>query len=300
MRIDSTHKPWLIATLVVTVIATVAYISYHLSSAHAPSGGSALGLTFGIAAAALMGFAGLLGLRKKFPIWRIGRAQTWMRGHLWLGLLSLPLILFHSGFAFGGTLSTLLMALFLLVLASGVLGAVLQHYLPRSMTEQLPLETIFEQIESVRRQLLEEADALVAPVIGPAETASKVEKASAGEKEEVSEAQPANTIPEESVARLRAFYAREMRPFLEKPSRRRNSLADARQSANIFKQLRVFLPPPLDELLDDLADICEEERQLTRQARLHHLLHTWLVVHVPLSYAVLVLTAAHAWMALKF
>ena len=35
-------------------------------------------------------FAGLLAARKKVPVWRLGRAQDWMRGHLWLGLLSLP------------------------------------------------------------------------------------------------------------------------------------------------------------------------------------------------------------------
>ena len=67
-----------------------------------PRGGSAIGLTFGIAGYALMLFAGLLGARKKVPIWRLGRAQTWMRGHFWLGLLSLPLILFHGGFRFAG------------------------------------------------------------------------------------------------------------------------------------------------------------------------------------------------------
>ena len=37
-----------------------------------PRGGSAIGLTFGIAGYALMLFAGLLGARKKVPVWRIG------------------------------------------------------------------------------------------------------------------------------------------------------------------------------------------------------------------------------------
>ncbi len=46
----------------------------------------------------MMLFAGLLGARKKVPLWRIGRAKVWMRGHLWLGVLSLPMILYHVGF----------------------------------------------------------------------------------------------------------------------------------------------------------------------------------------------------------
>ena len=93
-------------------------------------GGTPLGLAFGIVGFAFMIFAGLLGARKKVPVWRVGRAQTWMRGHLWLGVLALPMILFHAGFRFGGPLTTVLMVLLIIVVASGVFGAALQHYLP--------------------------------------------------------------------------------------------------------------------------------------------------------------------------
>src|SRR6266849_176175 len=100
---------------------------YSLHSAQGPSGGSGLGLTYGIVGFSFMLFAGLLGLRKTFPVWRVGRAQSWMRGHLWLGFLSFPLILFHGGFRFGGPLTRTLMWLLIFVFASGVLGAALQH-----------------------------------------------------------------------------------------------------------------------------------------------------------------------------
>ena len=102
-------------------------------------------------------FAGLLGARKKVPIWRIGRAQAWMRGHLWLGFLSFPLILFHSGFRFGVGLTRALMWLYLLVFVSGIVGAILQHFMPRLTTQRIPLETIYEQIGRVRSQLASEA-----------------------------------------------------------------------------------------------------------------------------------------------
>ncbi len=95
-------------------------------------------------------FAGLLGARKKVPIWRVGRAQAWMRGHLWLGLVSFPLILFHSGFHFGVGLTKALMWLFVVVFVSGIVGAVLQHFMPRLTTQRIPLETIYEQIGRVR------------------------------------------------------------------------------------------------------------------------------------------------------
>ena len=46
-------------------------------------------------------FAALLGARKKVPVWRVGRAQTWMRGHLWLGVLTLPLTIIQLQALFG-------------------------------------------------------------------------------------------------------------------------------------------------------------------------------------------------------
>ena len=66
--------------------------------------------------------AGLLGARKKVPVWRLGRMQTWMRAHLWLGFLSFPLILFHANFHTGGKLTTVLVWIFAVVFVSGIFG----------------------------------------------------------------------------------------------------------------------------------------------------------------------------------
>jgi hypothetical protein len=111
-------------------------------------------------------FCWFLGARKRVPTWRIGRAQVWMRGHLWLGFLALPMILFHGGFHFGGTLTRVLMWLLIITVLSGVFGAVLQHYLPRAMTSDVPLETIYDEIAHVRSLLREEADRAVESICG--------------------------------------------------------------------------------------------------------------------------------------
>jgi len=295
VRIDSTHKKWLIASLIIFVVATAVYVPYAAESPYGPSGASGIGLTFGIAGFAFMIFAGLLGARKRFPVWRVGRAQAWMRGHLWLGVLSLPLIFFHSGFRFGGPLTAALMVLLIVVVVSGVFGAVLQHYLPTVMTEQVPLETIFEQIDRVRGQLLEEADQTVARVtalVAPLVTAIPTRVAMATEE--------AAVITEADVAPLRAFYDREIRPFAEKPDARGYALADAARARAMFEGLRTLVPPAVHESVKDLEDICEEERELRRQVRLHHWLHDWLLFHIPLSFALLLLGAVHAVMALRY
>ena len=87
-------------------------------------------------------------------------------GILWLGLLSLPLILFHGGFHFGGTLTRVLMWLLIITVGSGVFGAVLQNYVPRMMTTEVPLETIYAEIGNVQKLLREEADRAVESICG--------------------------------------------------------------------------------------------------------------------------------------
>lgn len=263
MRIDSSHRPWLVGTAAALALAAMLYVLFAIRSIQGPRGGSAIGLAFGIAGYALMLFAGLIGIRKKFPAWRMGRAQTWMRGHLWLGLLSFPLILFHGGFAARGPLTAVLMLLFGIVVISGVAGAALQHFLPALMTAEVPMETIYEEIPHVREQLREEADQLVETAAGHA--------AASGDK-----------------ARLREVYQSQIRPRLEQPE------------TEMLQNLRGTLPEAFHHVLDDLEDICEEQRQLNRQVRLYHWLHAWLLVHVPLSVLLLVLGGVHAIMALRY
>ena len=99
MIIDRSHRPWIAFFLVALVFSTGLYVVYARSAPNGPTGGSWQGLWFGVAGTALMVLAGLLSARKKLPQLPIGSAQTWLKAHIWLGLLSVPLILFHAGFS---------------------------------------------------------------------------------------------------------------------------------------------------------------------------------------------------------
>jgi hypothetical protein len=306
LLIDHTHRKWFIGSVAGLAVATVIYVPYSLQSPHGPRGGSVLGLIYGSVGFAFMLFAGLLGLRKKFPVWRVGRAQTWMRGHLWLGLASFPLILLHGGFHFGGPLTRVLMWLFILVFTSGLLGAALQHFMPRLQTAQLPLETIYEQIDRVRGQLADEARKLVeeacAALEGEVSSANERQRATAaaaGANWDVTVA--AGLEADEQVSsELRRFLSAEVQPYLGKAGARRTRMGDPALAQAMFRQLRVLFPPTLHSSIDDLENICEEKRQLDKQNRLHKILHGWLLVHVPLSYALLLLAAWHGVVAVRF
>lgn len=307
MLIDRTHRPWFFVSVGTLIIGGVGYAIYSAMSVRGPSGGSAVGLIYGIVGYALMLFAGLLGLRKKFPIWQVGRATTWMRGHLWLGLLAFPLILFHAAFSLGaGALTRALMVLFIVVVASGVLGAVLQHFIPRLMTERVSLETIYEQIDSVRIQLVDEAEKIVTDLrsalegdlsfIGAKERAMS---ASAGTRGGLSFASGlgANDRTSEIVGE---FFEKDLRPFLLQAKGGHSPLADKAQATGMFGQLRIQIPRNYWPKLTDLESLCDEKRGLDRQRRMHHVLHGWLLVHIPISYALLLLAAIHAVFALKY
>ncbi len=314
MRIDASQRHWAIASAVILLLSAIAYHVYVYNSALGARGGSPAGLAFGILGFAFMLFAALLGARKRVPVWRIGRAQAWMRGHLWLGLLSLPIILFHGGFHFGGTLTRVLMWLLIITVVSGLFGATLQHYIPRVMTADVPFETVYDEIGNVRNLLLEEADRSMEALCGSLGfrkssqeeiqraggfTAMRPMAAATGGAA-VAAAAEILLLTEEESAPLRRFYLNEMRPFLQRPSERRLLLSDAGKAQVGFGGLRTLLPARAHPTVDDLQDICEEARQLQKQQRLHHWLHLWLLVHIPISLALIVLGAVHAVMALKY
>ena len=327
MHMDKSQRAWASASLIIFVASTVGYTIYALNATPRPSGGSVVGLIFGITGFAFMIFAALLGARKRVPVWRLGRAQAWMRGHLWLGLLSLPMILFHGVFRFGGTMTQVLMWLLIITVGSGLFGAILQNYLPRLMTTDVPLETIYDEIGNVRKLLREEADRDVESVCGALGlsqdreeaaqraggfTAMRPLAAAAGARGMVAPAIIAATstavapapeiilLTDDESAPLRRFYINEVRPFLERPSEHRLILGRPDKAKLAFAGVRTMLPATAHGTLADLEDICDEARQLRKQEQVHHWMHGWLLVHIPLSLALILLGAMHAVMALRY
>jgi hypothetical protein len=323
---DKTQRGWALVSLAILALSAFVYVLYAFEAPQGPRGGSVIGLTFGLIGFAFMIFAALLGARKRVPTWRVGRAQAWMRGHLWLGFLALPMIVFHGGFHFGGTLTRVLMWLLIITVVSGVFGAALQHYIPRVMTTDVPLETIYDEISRVRTLLREEAERAIESLCGnlglvrsssneglraggftavrtisasavPLRTSAAV---SAGASAAVAAAPEIILLSEEESAPLRRFYLNDMRPFLERPKERGQRLGDTAKAGSAFAGLRTLLPATAHATLSDLEDICDEARQLTRQERLHHWLHGWLLLHIPLSLALILLGAIHAVMALRY
>lgn len=313
MLLDATHRRAAVLCAATTAVSGAYYVVYDARTLGGANGGTPSGLAFGGAAAAMVLFAGLLGARRRVSTWALGRASEWMRGHIWLGLLALPLALFHSGFRLGGTQSTATMVLLALVVATGLLGLALQQWLPRAMAGAVPLETVYEQIEHVEALLRAEADDLVAAVSGgplfpepePAAAAAASPAGPGGAAPGAAKPAPrgkkrAPAPALEGSGRLKDFYLRELRPWLARAGGDDPRFSSARKRAALLERVRTLLPPPLHETLADLESICAERCQLDRQRRLHGYLHGWLLVHVPLAAALVALVALHAVVSLRY
>lgn len=306
MRIDRSHFPWLLFTLVATALSALLYLAnFHPQRLPYPVplpgflgevpptrqaiGATPLGLIFGAIAFGIFLFASALGVRKKQRLWPIGRVHFWLKAHIWLTLLTVPLVLLHCGFHVGGPHARWLLALYAVVMISGFVGLALQQFMPALMKERLPREVVFEQITRLREQLL--AAALeIRERVRESERNARSEPQGAG----IAVAQDL------SVRVLAQFLDNDCLPYLAANRGTRLRLAEAGTAVGLFRSMKSAVATEWRPKLDALEQWCNERRWMDLQTTYQHWLHGWLLVHVPASFALLVFTAWHAWAALRF
>jgi hypothetical protein len=322
--INRQHLGWALFTVVATVAMSLLYIgefhperlpfrlsmpaSLHLDVRETGRsvGGTPLGLIYGSTAAAIFVFAALLGLRRKRPTLKVGRLQTWLKGHIWLTALTIPLVLLHCGFSTGSPMTQWFLVIYAIVMVSGFYGLALQHFLPRLMKEQVPLETIFEQIPHILNQFREAAQELrksLEPAPTPASAAAATAMPSAAAIA-LAGAEPTTTLietsPDPSAQTLKQFIDEAALPYLAAPRGDKLLLGAQRVSDDQFRLLKISVGAEWQGKVDQLQAWCDERRQLDLQTKLQHWLHGWLLVHIPFSVLLLIFTAWHAVAALFF
>jgi len=311
MRIfNRTHIPWFLLVVLATIAATWIYIGNFFPgrlppglslppalvqkvSQHRSIGGTPIGLIFGSVAFAIFIFGALLSLRKRVVLWRIGSVQSWLRAHIWLTLLTIPLVLLHSGFRLGAPMTTLLMALYGVVMVSGIYGLILQHQVPLIMKERLPNETVYEQIPHVRSQLALAAERMcdsfkanaALPVARPVEPSNEPDLA---------------VTDPESEAALIAFLEDQVMPYLRTRRGHRFKLGNTSYSNDTFRFVKLRVANAYHRQVEEIESWCDQRRMLDLETRLHYWLHSWLFVHVPFSFLLLLLTAWHAFVTLFY
>ena len=244
-----------------------------------PQSSGPLGLMAGILVGLIVFFEMFMAPRKWLRGYRLLSAQFYLRWHIRLGFVSLPLVLIHSGFSLGGALPATVLLLFLAVFFSGVWGLILQQWLPTLLLDVVPEETIqAESSVQMNLQVLEVEQILAAllPLPSVGEISLQAEKAFALQNF-------GDTV------RLYFRGGRTGSP-LRSPSR----------AENLFALYQKLLPPTAQPALARLRRLVGVRRQWVIQSRIQFWLHNWLLVHLPLSVAMTILMVLHAVRALKY
>lgn len=307
MRIDRSHLSWLLFTLVATAFAALLYaanfhphrLPFHLPLpaflGEAPPtrqarGATPLGLIFGALAFAIFLFASALGIRKKERLWPIGKVRLWLKAHIWLTILTIPLVGFHCGWTWGSPHTTVALLLYIIVMASGFFGLAMQQFMPSFMKERLPREVVFEQIPYIRQRIAESAEALRKDCLPPSEKP---------DAKPDPKAVPMTPDDLAGAATIREFLEADAQPYLALKNGRKHSLHSQRTSDEAFRLLKLSVTPKWLPRVEELQAGCDERRRTDLQTRLQHWLHGWLLIHVPVSVLLLVVTFWHAWIAVR-
>ncbi len=312
MLIDRRQLPWAALAALLLGGAGGLYVTT-IPPLGPPRGGTSTGLILGGAAAGLILFAGLLGVRRRVRHLRLGTAAAWLSGHVWLGLAAYGLVWLHAGFHVGGigSLTAWLMIVFSAIVATGALGIALQQIVPRLM----PLALTRDQIGPVIEQLRSSAEEAVASVCGDRGDPST----------------PPTAATSESLAGsgpLRDAFDETIAPFLLEEASRRHILARRDGRERFFRGLRdatrgaeekersleATTPSPkrrkaetaeqkrarLLACVDSVETRCDERAEVLRHQQAHRILHGWLVIHAPLWGALFVLVIVHAVASLSY
>jgi hypothetical protein len=353
--IDAGHVRWAAATVLAAIGALIGYAWADRITPGGVRGGTTAGLWFGIIGTGMMAYAGLLSALRKVPSWSwLGARKTWLKGHIWFGLLSVVFILCHGGFRFGSGWELALWAVYAAIIVSGLFGLLVQQSLPSVLTRQSPGEVSYEQIPHYSRGLavraedlvdaMQEArtgsddamnqfasdfDRIVRPYLGgsrPRDGRFISETAIATWYQRVRDALQVGAAPEsparalESAAALPVAAVRPDGLAARAPKLLGdlNRLTDTLQTAGLAHATRGFLadlraatmempevaPAVSRQLtahwLTVIEELTLERHRLHAQERVHRWLHGWLLIHVPLSAALLVLTGVHIFMSLYY
>jgi len=253
--------------LLACAAAIAAYAWHDPSSVYLkPYGGTALGYALGTIGAALILWLLLLGLRKRSYTSNLGTVQGWTSAHVYLGASLLVVVSLHCGFEFGWNIHTLAYALMIAVILSGL--ACLFAYLrfPRFMTENLgdqTLQSLALRIADIDRLCLKLSLEL------PDAAAAAVERATR--------------------ERIGGSLLRELRaPYVPCPAR--TACSELRAFAGSLSEQQTEINQQLVSELTRKSALLDRVRL---DLRLHALLRLWLVIHVPLSFALLAAVIAH-------
>lgn len=272
------------------VSATIPLVWFLLAKANVvgwPRASSWFGVLTGLIGAAIIFFEVALWLRKRKRRLRWGPTRLWLWWHIVLGFAVLPIIVIHSGFSWGGMVSAFTMILFLLVIASGIYGLILQQWLPQRILELVPDETVVAAIDQAIEKHRTEARLIVEELVPR-------------DPNDPSPTWKRGIVTGVPALRLQEFRENTLDKYLSLGRRSKSPLISRTDSVVLFNRLRAELPLEAHAGLAKLENLADLRRQWDEHARLNSLLHGWLLFHAPVSVAMTIFMIFHAIKAMKY
>jgi hypothetical protein len=265
MAIARSGPLWRVIFVVLLVSTSASY--YYYSQREFPHGGSPWGLAYGFAGTALILLLAFFGIRKRWYRSRFGTLEQWLQSHIYLGVLVLVILFFHTGGRFTDKVAVGTFVLVAIVVLSGIVGAILYVTVPRLLTEvesNLSVEEISDQLNQLARSMARIASGRSAAF---------------------------QRIYDESLRQTQPGALAGWRLLLSRLGRRRQS-----EPAD-WGRLIGLVPREEQEELRQMLVISRQRRELLLrlvfQQRYKNVLEFWLYIHVPFTIALLVMAAVH-------
>ena len=211
-------------------------------------------------------FLALFNVRKRLSMLVLGNASTWLTLHVVIGVFALAVYWLHTRTIWtGGMYEKALAILFYLTVLSGIVGYVIQRFYPRLMT-QTGIEVIFERIPLYISELRQEALVL--------ECCDKTR-----------------------VDTLGRHYLESYQWFFSRPRFTFNHIVGSQRSRQWLKHqdevVRRYLNEDERKYLDDLSRLARQKERIDLHYTLQGAMKRWLLVHIPLAAALMVLSFWH-------
>jgi hypothetical protein len=140
----------------IVLLIAVSAIYFRSAGREYMHGGSRIGIAYGIAGSALILLLAFFGIRKRWYRSRLGTLEGWLQSHIYLGILALIILVFHTGGRFNDKIAVTTLILVAIVVVSGIFGAVLYVTVPRMLTEvesELTVDEISDQMNQLGKQM---------------------------------------------------------------------------------------------------------------------------------------------------
>ena len=255
------YKNWRYAKLAIVILVASVFYYFFDSPLTGRKGNSYAGMFFGILSTLGILYLTYFGIRKRSYRYGAGSLVGTLSAHVWLGVILLLLVPLHSGLNFNLNFHTLTYIVMVVVVLSGIFGAVAYRIFPQYLLSQRGKEKQEELISAI-----EKYDSKIKAQIAKHQAIdSLVNKYDLSSEKYISTMSCLKLISEidqKSVARLISSLPEQIR-------------TEAVATLTILVQKREVL------------------KKLTNELRASSLLKLWLYFHVPCTILLLILLCAH-------